>query len=175
MRILLDTNIFIYREDDHVLPDNLQELLRILIEAKSDVILHPSSLRDLKKDSDERRKKVMESKIKTYPLLESPPDSNRDIEYLNIIKNGYADNDAVDNEILYAVHKDAVDFLITEDRGIHKKASKLGINDRVLLIDEALQIFEEYLNKERTHFKTSNLDFSSRSRTPQEKLNLQSK
>jgi predicted nucleic acid-binding protein len=30
MRVLLDTNILIYREDNHILPSDLQELHKIL-------------------------------------------------------------------------------------------------------------------------------------------------
>jgi hypothetical protein len=142
MRVLLDTNVFIYREDDHVISENLQELLRALSAAKADINIHPSSIDDLQRDFDDRRKRVMNSKIKTYSFLEAPPDPEKDFPYLDIIKNGAKNNDKIDNKILYSVYRDAVDFLITENRGIHKKASKLGVNDRVLLIDEALQIFK---------------------------------
>lgn len=148
MRVLLDTNVFIYREDDHVISENLQELLKVLSASKADITVHPSSIEDLQRDLDDRRKRVMSSKIKAYPFLEAPPDPEKDLPYLDIVKNGAKNNDKIDNKILYSVYRDAVDFLITEDRGIHKKASKLGINDRVLLIDEALQIFNSYIHKE---------------------------
>lgn len=135
MRILLDANVFTYQEADHVLSENLQELLKILSEAKADVVVHPSSL-------DERRKEVMSSKIGMYPFLETPPNPKGDIEYMDMVRNNTGSDDEISNIILYSLHKDAADFLITEDRGIHKKASKLGSTDRVLLIDEALQIFK---------------------------------
>ena len=138
MRILLDANVFTYQEEDHILSENLQELLKILREAKADVVVYPSSL-------DERRKDVMKSKIGTYPFLETPPNPNGDIEYMDIVRNNTVNNNKISNIILYSVYKDAVDFLITEDRSIHKKSIKLGLTDRVLLIDEALQIFKNYL------------------------------
>ena len=131
MRVLLDTNIFIYREDNHVLSENLQELLRILSEAKAEVIVHPLSLEDLQRDTDDKRKKVMGSKIKAYPFLETPPNPKDDLSYLNIVGINVVNNDSIDNIILYSIYRDAADFLITEDRGIHKKASKLGIIDRI--------------------------------------------
>jgi predicted nucleic acid-binding protein len=149
MRILLDTNIFIYREDDELLSNNIQELSKILNQKNSEVLIHPSSLEDIKKDRDERRRHVMLSKIHAYPILDSPPDPNKNIEYLN--KVGIAANmhDRVDNDILYSVYKDAVDFLITEDREIHKKARYLNINDRVLLIDDAVRIFGDIYKEGR--------------------------
>lgn len=87
---------------------------------------------DLQKAVDEKRKIVMGSKIKTYPFLEMSPNPKNDDTYLNIVGINIRDNDEIDDIILYSTYKDAVDFLITEDRGIHKKASKLGIIDRVL-------------------------------------------
>ena len=52
-------------------------------------------------------------------------------------------NEINDNEILYAIYKNAANFLITEDKGIHKKASKINLEDRVLSIDSALGYFNE--------------------------------
>lgn len=40
------------------------------------------------------------------------------------------------------------DFIITENREIHEIANKFGIIDKILLIDEALQIFKGYVAKE---------------------------
>lgn len=77
MRILIDTNIFIYREDDRVLSSNLQNVLKTLNNLNVEILLHPKSIEEIKRDRNEDRKKVMLSKIHTYPLLESPPDSNK--------------------------------------------------------------------------------------------------
>ena len=148
MKVLFDTNVFIYREDDRVISENLQELLKILNATKAEIIIHPSSIKDLQRDFNERRKDIMSSKLKTYPLLESPPNPDEDTHYLELVNIGTRNNDKIDNKILYSIYKDAVDFLITEDRGIHKNASKLGMNERILLIDEAVQIFKSYIHKE---------------------------
>jgi len=148
MRILLDTNIFIYREDDELLSNNIQELSRILNRKDSEVLIHPSSVKDIKRDEDERRRHVMLSKIHAYPILDSPPDPDKNIEYLNKVGKATSAHDRIDNEILYSVYKDAVDFLITEDREIHRKARDLNINDRVLLIDDAVRIFDDIYKEE---------------------------
>jgi len=148
MRVLIDTNIFILREDDHVLSRNMQELLAILHKIGVELLIHPLSLEDFKKDQDKKRREIMLSKIRTYPFLEGPPDPKTDLEYLDTIESKIEDNEIIDTSILYAVYKDAVDFFLTEDKGIHKKARRLGIDDRVLLINDALQIFERYVQKE---------------------------
>jgi predicted nucleic acid-binding protein len=114
MRVLFDTNIIIYREDHTVLPTSLQNLHKALNQSKVEILVHPKSLEDIKRDSDEERI-----------------------------------NDEIDNAILYAVYRNAVDLLITEDKGVHKKAIRLEIKDRVLSIAEALEIFEIRLRDEK--------------------------
>lgn len=41
-----------------------------------------------------------------------------------------------------------IDFLVTEDRDLHQKASTKDLDDRVLLVEEALRIFNNYINKD---------------------------
>lgn len=148
MRVLLDTNIFIYRENDHVISSDLQQLLSVLNKLKTELLIHPLSLEEIRGDQDTRRQAVMLSKIGAYPLLEMPPVPEEDPKFFNIIEQNDDAHDLIDNHILYAVYKDAVDFLVTEDRDIHKKAVKLGIDNRVLLIAEALTVFRGHLQKD---------------------------
>lgn len=148
MRVLLDTNIFIYRENDHIISYDLQQLLSVLNKLKTELLIHPLSLEEIRGDQDTRRQAVMLSKIGAYPLLEMPPVPEKDLEFFNIIEQKDEAHDLIDNHILYTVYKDAVDFLVTEDRDIHKKAIKLGIDNRVLLIAEALTVFRGHLQKD---------------------------
>jgi hypothetical protein len=62
---------------------------------------------------------------------------------------------------------DPFDFVITENRDIHKISNELGISDKILLLDEALQIFKVYLTRDRIitppalkSEPVSNLDYS---------------
>ncbi len=141
MRILLDTNIFIYREADHIISEDLQQLLSVLNKVKAELLIHPLSLEEIRRDRDTKRQGTMLSKIGAYPPLEMPPVPTGDSEFIRIVEQKDNAHDLVDNQILYAVYKDAVDFLITEDRDIHKKAVRLGLDNRVLLIAEALSVF----------------------------------
>ena len=148
MRILIDTNIFISRETNHVIPSDLQQLLSVLNKIKAEILIHPLSLREIKGDRDARRQAIMLSKIGAYTLLEMPPIPTDDNVFLNTIEQKNNVHDVVDNHILYAVYKDAVDFLITEDRDIHKKSIKLAIDNRVLLVAEALTVFRGHIQKD---------------------------
>jgi predicted nucleic acid-binding protein len=144
MRILIDTNIFIYREDDQPIKENLQRLLRILNETNVTILIHPASIKEIEKDKDKKRRETILSKIETYPILKKPPEYQKDTNFTNIIGLEKNTHDENDNAILYTVYRDAVDFLITEDKGIHKKAKEIKISDRIFLIQDALEFFEEY-------------------------------
>jgi len=148
MRILIDTNIFIGRENDHVLSDELQVLLKLLNSKQIEILIHPKSIEEIKRDSNISRKNIALSKLNTYPMLEHSPDQNKDDDFLTAVGVPSKINDEIDNAILYAVYKDAVDFLITEDKGIHKKSIRLDISDRVLFVDEGIGVFEKELPKE---------------------------
>jgi len=148
MRILIDTNIFIGRENDHILSDELQVLLKLLNNKQIEILIHPKSIEELKRDSNISRKNIALSKLNTYPILEYSPDQNKDDDFLTAVGATYKINDEIDNAILYAVYKNAVDFLITEDKGIHKKSIRLDISDRVLCVNEGIDVFEKELLKE---------------------------
>lgn len=149
MRILIDTNILIYREDYHIIPENLQELMQILNKMGAKICLHPKSVEDISRDTNEERKEVILSKINAYDLLVSPPEPIKDKNFINAFGILSKPNDYVDSAMLYAVCKDAVDFLITEDQGVCNKAIKLNIKDRVLEIEEAIVIFKKFVCDER--------------------------
>lgn len=148
MRILIDTNIVIYREDDRVLSANLQRLLALLSNLGVSLLVHPLSVKDIEQDSNKDRRQVILSKIKTYPFLEEAPNPAKDDEYQQQLEVSNREANSVDNHILYALYKDAVDFLITEDKGIHKKARRLGLGDRVFLIVDAINTLGQLTRKE---------------------------
>jgi predicted nucleic acid-binding protein len=149
MRILIDTNIFSYRENSHIIPSNLQSLLKTLNDLVVQILVHPLAARELERDKNQKRREITLSKIKTYPMLDNPPhlENDRTFRTINAQKNNA--HELVDNNLLYCVYKNAADFLITEDRGIHRKSDRLGISDRVFDIDEALEYFGKQLSVEK--------------------------
>jgi rRNA-processing protein FCF1 len=138
MRVLIDTNVFISRENHAVVPDSLQRLLSMLHSANVQILVHPLSVREIQRNRDEKRKTIELSKIKTYAVLEEPPDPAGDAEYAKIVGKTHDEGEVVDHRLLYCVHRNAVDFLISEDKEIHRKSQRLGISHRVLGIGESL-------------------------------------
>ncbi len=46
MRVLIDTNILIYCEDDRYVSPEISNLIKILSRTHTNVLLHPASLKD---------------------------------------------------------------------------------------------------------------------------------
>lgn len=143
MKILCDTNIFIDRENYEVIPENLQRILRVFSDLEYSLLIHPSSYEEINRDRNEKRKKIVLSKIKTYQVLDKAPDPQQDLDFIRIVGAPSTRNAEIDNRILYSVYKNAVNFLITEDKKILSKAYRLNLQDRVLRINEALDVFKE--------------------------------
>lgn len=145
MRVLIDTNIFISREADQVVSSDLSNLQSILYKLKTELVVHPLSVNELKNDKNESRRNVNLSKIKAYSILERPPDPGTDAKYSHTVGDPKTEHDRIDNAILFCVYRNAVDFLLTEDREIHKKAQSIGIEARVFLVAEALEYFNQLI------------------------------
>lgn len=142
MRILLDTNIFIPLEDSFVeISEKLAELNR-LVSGKHQLLIHPATSLDINRDKDAARKTRSLSRLAKYTELEFPPELNSDLEN-SIFGPPKKDNDTVDNQILFALHKNCVHWLVTEDGGIHKKAKRINEEERVLTVDQAIRALSE--------------------------------
>lgn len=150
MKIIFDTNILIHIEDPKELSKNLQDLMKLFREHGHQIFIHPASLKDIDNDQDENRKKIILSKLKGYPLIESPPKPTDD--FLSVAGLSSKSNEINDTEILFAIQRNAADFLITEDYGLQKKAIRANLEDRVFSIDSALDYFKNlYARKVISH------------------------
>ena len=146
MRVLIDTNIFIELEGSNILDRGYSSLLRVLEKAHAQILIHPASLDDLRRDRDSDRRARNLSRVHKYTELLRPPDCAADFAAAGI--NCLTPNDKADCEILCAVYKDAVNFLVTEDNGIHRKAKALGIGARVFFVAQALSSFSATFSDE---------------------------
>lgn len=131
LRFLLDTNVLIPLQDSfQVLQGNLANFVRLANIGGHQLMYHPANIADFERDKDITRRQRNLERVKQYPALgNSAP----------CIWNT-ADttaNDACDNELLYALHCEAVHALVTEDKGIHAKARMRGLAHRVYTIQTA--------------------------------------
>ena len=154
MNILLDTNIIIPLEDTgRRLDSSFADLRKLAAEQQHCLYVHPLQIDDINRDKDKERKDIVLSRLKQYPKIENPPVlSDEERERLGLKESN--DNDKVDNNILFALYRGAVNVLVTNDEGIHKKASHIGIQDKVYRLEQMLLFLERYSNKPITHTYT---------------------
>lgn len=131
MRFLLDTNILIPLEDSQIpLRASLANFVRLSHEHGHQLIYHPASEDDIKRDTNAERRRLTLDRLRQYIRLTQRLACPWNDEITN-------ENDAVDNEILYALESDAAHALVTEDRRIHDKARSHGFASRVYTIQTA--------------------------------------
>jgi len=136
MRILLDTNILIAREDHKAIAHEIIEFQKIIHKYNLRVCIHQLSTEDISRDKNPERKTIIQKKISSYHQLEDPPDYLTDQDFMNLIGPTDNINNIIDNQLLYALYKDTVDFLITQDVNLRKKAARFQLNERVFSINE---------------------------------------
>jgi predicted nucleic acid-binding protein len=137
MRILIDTNIIIHREANRVYNEDIGLLFNWLDKLKFDKCVHPLSIEEISGHQDAIVVKTMKIKIANYNLLKTV--SADDQLIIKIRQSDKSRNDFIDTSILNEVYNNRVDYLITEDRGIHRKANFLGCSEKVFKIDAFLE------------------------------------
>lgn len=141
MKILIDTNILINLEDNKVIGDSFSQFYRLAIENNCKVIYHPQAIpADIDRDKDLQRKEITISKLRKYQQLEDYAKPNQ--EFLSNFKTK-KDNDKIDNIQLFQLYRGFVDYFITQDKGIHINAKKIGTDSKVLYIPEILKLLEQ--------------------------------
>jgi len=142
-KILLDTNMLIYLEDDNdnIVNKDVAELTRRLYDScEYKIVIHPKSITESLKIKDKRKRDIFQSKIGIYKKIEDPPLATDEFQMLAGFSN---ENDKIDNELLYAIKQHCASFLITNDIRLKRKSVKIGMGDKVLGIQEALEYFKE--------------------------------
>ncbi|WNH10857.1 hypothetical protein [Thalassobellus suaedae] len=137
MRILIDTNIIIHREANRVYNEDIGLLFNWLDKLKFDKCVHPLTIEEISGHQDENVVKTMKIKIANYNLLKTESPDDQLITKLR--ESDKSQNDFIDTSILNEVYNNRVDYLITEDRGIHRKANFLGCSEKVFKIDAFLE------------------------------------
>lgn len=141
MKFLIDTNVFIPLEptapsEIATLTSTAAAFAQKANRAGFSLFVHSAQARDILRDRDEQRRDLRQSLLGKYPSLPDPPTSARIDHILGAVDED--SHDWVDHQLLAALHADAVDTLVTEDIGIHRKAKRLGLHHRVAYVTEAI-------------------------------------
>lgn len=146
-KVLLDTNILIYREDHCVINEEVAKLTRILYDSdKCKLLIHPLSIEDINNMRNSKKKAVILSKINVYKKIVEPPIASA--EFHNLVGKNKIPNDIIDNNLLFAVYRNCVDYLITNDKKLKRKSNLINLSSRVLTINEAINLLKPLEKKE---------------------------
>lgn len=136
-RYLFDTNIIIQRESMNNCCTEINLVYQSVDKFKGTKLYHSVTAKELNDYKDPKIKEAMITKLNSYEKLS---ESAIDDDYFKqtVVPFGDDANTKNDNEILYQVYSGRVDFLITEDRGVLRKARLLYLQNRVMNANEFL-------------------------------------
>ena len=147
MKFLLDTNVLIPLEpasDGTVaaLAADAARLHSLAVRHGHQVFIHPAVSAGHCTRSATAAQSIFEQQVQKYPRLLDPPSASD--AFIRLIGSpGVGTNDWVDDQLLVALHANAVDYLVSEDQRLHRKARRLGVGERVALVHEAIRLISD--------------------------------
>ncbi|MCW3051805.1 MAG: hypothetical protein JWN14_975, partial [Chthonomonadales bacterium] len=138
MKILLDTNIVIHRETSQVVIKEIGILFRWLDNLRYIKCVHPLSVAEVNKHRDMSVRETFNIKMASYNVLQAPAALHPSVLSVTISMDTN-ENDKNDTLLLNELYVNHVDFLLTEDKKIHRKAALLHLADRVFRIEAFLE------------------------------------
>jgi GNAT superfamily N-acetyltransferase len=137
LKLLLDTNIVIALED----PGSIAPALAQLSEKSQlhglSLFIDEACIADIKRDSNLARRAATLSKLSKFPMLKDVA-HRTDAQLTERFGEMKKPNDRCDVLMLDTLELNAVDFLISEDSGVHKRAERASLKGRVFTLREAL-------------------------------------
>src|SRR5215211_5757620 len=143
MKFLIDMNIVIPleptgRADLHANTATATALAQLAMAGGHQLYVHPAIGEDMARDKNSERRELREALLAKYPRLDHPPASTNVDRVLGTPKRD--SHDYVDHQLLAALYANAVDYLVTEDNDMMRKAKRLGIEQRVFTIAAATSL-----------------------------------
>lgn len=138
MKILLDTNILIHREANKIINKDIGILFNWIDKLHYEKCISPLSIKEIKKHQNKQVVETIATKIQNYNLLKTQAPESDEIKDIRD-KFDKTENDKIDTSLLKEIFARRIDYLITEDRGIHKKAVLLNIEHLVFSINDFLE------------------------------------
>lgn len=138
---LIDTNIIIGLEDYKAVGEAYAKFSSLTATYKVDVFVHEAARADIARDKDHRRKAISLSKIAKYRIFKGRLGLTTDdleTDFGPIRKP----NDIVDATLLHALKTSAIDFLVSQDKGLHERAHRYSaeLGRRVLFVGDAVDL-----------------------------------
>lgn len=139
MRVMLDTNIIIYRENKKMTNYSIGHLFRWLDKLKYDKLIHPLTKSEIAEYQYADPAEAMTLKLDAYQEMKTQaPMAEQVAAFAAAVDKD--ENDRIDTALLNEVYQGRVDLLITEDKRLRRKAELLGLGHKVLSINAFLTV-----------------------------------
>lgn len=138
MKVLLDTNIVIHREANKVINQDIGVLFNWLDKLHYTKCIHPVTIEELSGNSNRRTTETIIVKVENYYCLKTVASQHADVTHVSKTIDANQ-NDFNDTKIINEVYCNRVDYLITEDKKLHRKAAILQIKEKVFTIDAFIE------------------------------------
>ncbi len=140
---LIDTNVVIDLEGNHTVKPVFAEFQKLASKHGVGVFVHEATKDDIVRDKNLERRKISLSKFEKFQTLSkvkelTPKELQKSFGFLQ------KDNDVVDATLLHALRIGVVDFLVTQDQGLHRRAKNHApeLARRVLFVAEATALLK---------------------------------
>ena len=138
-KLLIDTNVFIGLEDEREVAPEFAILQQLCAQHGVRIFIHERAAEDIGRDHNAKRRGISLSKTHKFEQLKrvsQPPKANLESRFGAMPKP----NDEVDVALLHALDINAVDFLVTQDQGIHNRARRASraLGNRVLTVPDTV-------------------------------------
>lgn len=129
MKALLDTNIIIHRENTKATNYSIGQLFHWLDKMHYEKVLHPYTVKELRKLHNAQMQELYDAKLAAYTLLHTVAPQTDEFKRI-IAGSEKTENDVIDNQLLCEVYSGRVDILITEDRKCATRLNCLELQAR---------------------------------------------
>ncbi|TDO14616.1 hypothetical protein EV580_2749 [Mycobacterium sp. BK086] len=116
--------------------------MRLAMKQRHYIFVHPASRDELAEGKDAVRVKQRLAEIDKFETVaETPIHSSIDTELGSVEPNT---NDHRDRRILASLHANSVNFLVSDDSRLRKRAGRVGVGERVLTLADAVAMLEGF-------------------------------
>ena len=138
MKVLLDTNIIIHREANRVVEHDIGQLFNWIDKLHYEKYIHPITISEIDSYQNKQVVETFSIKLDSYNRIKHQLPFSETVQSISA-EFDVNDNDINDTNLLNEIYESRIDLLITQDKKIHAKASRLGLSDKVFKIQSFLE------------------------------------
>ena len=138
MKVLLDTNIIIHREANRIVEQDIGQLFNWIDKLHYVKYIHPITISEINSYQNKQVVETFSIKLDSYNRIKHQLPFSETVQSISL-EFDVNDNDINDTHLLNEIYESRIDLLITQDKKIHAKASRLELSDKVFKIQSFLE------------------------------------